>query len=122
MVSACLLDGEMGPGQLTAERIGSDDIRTLAGLVTVRIDDDLNAMYPDKTPSRVSITLADGRVLTRQVDAPKGDPRDPMESEDIAGKVRRFARAEDPERIETVIRMVMDLEEIEDITELAELL
>ena len=122
VVSACLLDGAMGPGQLTAERIGSEDIRTLAGLVTVGIDDDLNAMYPDKTPSRVSITLEDGRVLTRQVDAPKGDPRDPMESEDIAAKVRRFARTEDAERIETVIRMVMDLEEIEDITELTELL
>jgi len=122
VVSACLLDGEMGPGQLTAERIGSDDIRRLAGLVTVGIDDALNAMYPDKTPSRVSITLEDGRVLTRQVDAPKGDPRDPMEEDDIAGKVRSFARAEDPERIETVISMVMDLEEVEDLAELTELL
>src|SRR5450759_3965573 len=57
VVSACLLDGEMGPGQLTAERIGSDDIRRLADVVTVGIDDALNGMYPDKTPSRVSITL-----------------------------------------------------------------
>jgi len=122
VVSACLLDGEMGPGQLTAERIGSDDIRRLADVVTVGIDDALNGMYPDKTPSRVSITLGDGRVLTRQVDVPKGDPRDPMEEDDIAGKVRRFGGAEDPERIETVISMVMDLEDIEDITELTELL
>jgi 2-methylcitrate dehydratase PrpD len=122
VVSACLLDGEMGPGQLTAERIGSDDIRRLADVVTVGIDDALNGMYPDKTPSRVSITLGDGRVLTRQVDVPKGDPRDPMEEDDIAGKVRRFGCAEDPERIETVISMVMDLEDIEDITELTELL
>ena len=122
VVSACLLDGEMGPGQLTAERIGSDDIRRLADVVTVGIDDALNGMYPDKTPSRVSITLGDGRVLTRQVDVPKGDPRDPMEEDDIAGKVRRFGCAEDPERIETVISMVMDLEELADITELTELL
>ena len=122
VVSACLLDGEMGPGQLTAERIGSDDIRRLADVVTVGIDDALNGMYPDKTPSRVSITLGDGRVLTRQVDVPKGDPRDPMEEDDIAGKVRRFGCAEDPAHINAVIDMVLKLEELEDLTELTELL
>ncbi|MCK7468177.1 MAG: MmgE/PrpD family protein [Desulfosudis oleivorans] len=58
----------------------------LAKKVTVKSDDELNKMYPDKTASRVEILLINGERLTKQVDIPKGDPRDPMEAGDISAQ------------------------------------
>ena len=91
VVAACLLDGELGPGQLTERRIADPAVIALAKKVTVQPDDELNKMYPDKTASRVEVLMKNGERLTKQVDIPKGDPRDPMEAGDIAEKVRFFA-------------------------------
>jgi len=53
------------------------------------------------------------------VEIPKGDPRDPMEEGDIAGKVRRFAGGRDPDSVERVIRLARGLAELESIREFA---
>jgi 2-methylcitrate dehydratase PrpD len=120
VVSACLLDGMMGPPQLRRERMLAPDIAGMIGRVTVLQDDALNAMYPDRTASRVRIHLRDGRPLERQVDIPRGDPRDPMLEDDIAGKVTLFAGMREASRIDWIIEKVLRLEEMEDVRELTE--
>jgi len=111
-VAACLLDHEMGPDQLTEARILDPRVVELSGRVTVAIDEELDKIYPDKTASRVEILLADGRRLTRQVDIPKGDPRDPMEVADIADKLRRFAETRNRGNLDRLVDLVMDIEHL----------
>jgi len=91
VVAVCLLDGALGPKQLTEKRLADQNLLALAQKVNVQMDEKLNAIYPEKTSSRVEIILKDGRRLIQQVDVPKGDPRDPMEAADLADKVRYFA-------------------------------
>jgi 2-methylcitrate dehydratase PrpD len=122
VVSACLLDGEMGPGQLTAGRIGGRDIAEMIARVAVEADDDLSALYPDRTPSRVEMRLLDGRTLSRQVDIPLGDPRAPMSDEDIAEKIVHFAGEGDTVRAGRIVEMVRGLETLDSIIDLAELI
>ncbi len=121
VVAACLLDGDLGPLQLTEKRIADPVLLNLAGRVTVKGDDELNKVYPDKTSSRVEVTLKDGKKLAKQVDIPKGDPRDPMEADDIAAKVRRFAGNRDGKKIERVIEAALNLERLKDMKELTAL-
>ena len=120
VVAVCLLDGQLGPGQLTEARIADSVVMALAGKVTVKTDEALNAVYPEKTSSRVEMTLADGRMLTRQVDIPKGDPRDPMTAEDLAEKIRRFSVGRKSVRVEEIVETVMNLEQVETIHSLVE--
>ena len=63
VVAACILDGALGPAQLTERRIVDPAIIALAKKVTVKSDDELNKMYPDKTASRVEILLKNGERL-----------------------------------------------------------
>lgn len=120
VVAACLLDGELGPAQLTEKRMADRELLELAGRVTVELDEELNSVYPDKTASRIEIRMRDGRVLSRQVDIPKGDPRDPMEEDDIADKVRRFAGGRGKREVERIITLALDLDNLESIDEFAE--
>ncbi len=122
VVAVCLLDGALGPKQLTEKRMVDSKLLELAKKVTVRMDDELNKIYPEKTASRVEVVLADGRRLIRQIDIPKGDPRDPMEAADLAEKVRFFAGDRDGDKTERIIEMVLNLENIADIRELTELI
>jgi len=60
--------GGFGPAQLTEKRIADKAVIALSKKVTVTMDDELNRIYPEKTSSRVSIRLKDGKTLIKQVD------------------------------------------------------
>ncbi|MGW8322807.1 MAG: MmgE/PrpD family protein, partial [Thermodesulfobacteriota bacterium] len=118
VVSACLLDGELGPRQLTEGRVADPVLMAFSEKVKVHCDEELNDVYPEKTSSRVEITFKGARKLVKQVDIPKGDPRNPMTLEDLREKVRHFAGERDKRRLETVVDRIADLENIGDISEL----
>jgi 2-methylcitrate dehydratase PrpD len=122
VVAVCILDGALGPKQLTEKRMGDQALLDLAGKVTVQMDEELNKIYPEKTASRVEIVLTDGRRLFKQIDIPKGDPRDPMEAADLAEKVRFFAGGRNRDKTELIIEMILNLENIPDIRELIKLI
>jgi 2-methylcitrate dehydratase PrpD len=122
VVSACLIDGEMGPAQLKQDRISDPAILELSQRVKVNVDPELAAAYPGMTATRVEIRLKNGRRLVRQVDIPKGDPRAPMTAEDVADKVRRFASQRDEGALDQVIRLSLELEKVGDIRQLTSII
>ena len=118
VVSACLTDREMGPGQLKANRISDSAVLELAQKVKVSVDPELTRAYPGVTASRVEIRLKSGRTLAKQVDIPRGDPRNPMTAEGVADKVKRFAAKRDQEALNRLIGLSLELENLGDIREL----
>lgn len=122
VVAACILDGALGPVQLTERRIADPAVIALAKKVKVKSDDELNKMYPNKTASRVEILMKNGEQLTRQIDIPKGDPRDPMEAKDLERKVKFFSGKRDPKKSERIIDEIMNLEKTKNIRDLVSLI
>ncbi len=118
VVAVCLIDGELGPAQLREDRISDAAVLELSLKVNVEVDPELAAAYPETTPSRVQVRLKSGETLAKQVDTPKGDPRDPMTAEDLAEKLRRFAPRKDGRAIDTIIRLSLGLGDVGDIREL----
>ncbi|MBN2224765.1 MAG: MmgE/PrpD family protein [Deltaproteobacteria bacterium] len=122
VVSAAVADGMLGPAQLTEKRLSDPELIEFTKKVTVNYDDELNKLYPDKTASRVEITLKGGEVLTKQVDIPAGDPRDPLTAEDVAKKVRAFAANRDEKKLNAVIDGILNLETVTDIGEITKII
>ncbi len=122
VVAVCILDNVLGPVQLTERRIVDPAVIALAKKVKVKSDDELNKMYPDKTASRVEILMNNGERLTRQVDIPKGDPRDPMEAKDLERKVKFFSGKRDPKKSERIIDEIMNMEKTKNIRDLVSLI
>lgn len=118
VVAACLMDGELGPKQLTEKRIADPAVLDLAGRVTVKTDEELNKIYPDKTSSRVEILFKGGRSLSRQVDEPKGDPRDPLDAAALVHKVKQFAGDRDSRKLDEAIDIILELEKTPDMNRL----
>ncbi|MBA3013308.1 MAG: MmgE/PrpD family protein [Proteobacteria bacterium] len=126
VVAACLVDGELGPSQLTETRLKDNALIEFSKKVTVQTDETLNKAYPDKTSSRIEILFKNKSLITKQVDIPKGDPRDPMDARDITLKLKCFAKnmKEDMDdgKQERLITSILDLENLENINDLAKLI
>ncbi len=121
VVAAAMLDGELSPRQLTAERRADPALRELMSRVEVKLDEDLQRLYPEKTASRVELQIAGGERLVRQVEIPKGDPRDPMEEENVRAKLRSFAGERDAGKLDDLADIVLHLEKVGDLARLAEM-
>jgi 2-methylcitrate dehydratase len=90
-VAAALLDGEYTHGQLANKRWEDADLRAMLKQVKCVHDADLDGGFPARRPGRVSVRLRDGRTVTKQVDFPKGDPRNPLTDDDLAAIFRHLS-------------------------------
>jgi len=122
VVAVCLMDNALGPKQLTEKRMADPQLIELSKKVFITTDEIINQQYPAKTSSRIEIKLKNREMLKRQVDIPKGDPRDPMEAGDVSLKLKQFAGDRDQARLERVIEMVLDLENLDDVQALIDII
>ena len=78
------------------------------------------------TPAKLKIKMKDGRSHTVFVNVPKGDPANPMTKEEANEKFRSCCRHAvrrlGNKRVEEIIRLVDNIEDVENINELTELL
>ena len=67
LVAVTFFDQAVTPAQFHPERIRRADVQTLLRKVTVRSVPEYSARFPAEMPSKVSVTLTDGRVLAREL-------------------------------------------------------
>jgi 2-methylcitrate dehydratase len=87
IVAAAALDGEVTPAQYTPERIKRDDVQRLMRRVDVFPDPGFSIRFPEEHACRLTVTLGDGRVLTREMSGYEGFHTRPMS---WGGAVRKF--------------------------------
>jgi 2-methylcitrate dehydratase PrpD len=59
--------------------------------VTMQLDAEVDAAYPQRWIGKVSVRTRDGRVLSARVDEPKGDPGNTLSRPELEDKARRLA-------------------------------
>ncbi|MBL1217071.1 MAG: MmgE/PrpD family protein [Planctomycetes bacterium] len=87
-----LADGMVTPLQFKQERIDDPALLPIMDMVKVVPNEEFESLFPKFQPSRVTVTLKDGRAFDKRVDVPKGDPRDPMTEDEIAVKFNALGR------------------------------
>ena len=68
-----------------------DSTQSLAGRVSMELDAEVDAAYPQRWIGKVTVHTVDGRVLHGRVDEPKGDPGNTLSREEITAKALRLA-------------------------------
>jgi 2-methylcitrate dehydratase len=66
LISAALLDGEVGPSQLETTRIRMPDAQAMVARVEVFPDEKLTARFPEELAARITIRTRDQRVLVKE--------------------------------------------------------
>jgi 2-methylcitrate dehydratase PrpD len=118
--AALILLGHAGYGAFTEEAVADPAIAAVRRRVTVREDPALNAGVPRLKPARVTVTLSDGRQITRLCESARGDFRDPYREDEVRAKFRELARvAVSPAAVARLEELVDRLDELPRFSDLA---
>jgi len=119
VIAAAVAERQVTPVQFTDEKIMDPTIRAQLNKVEVVADPEIEALFPELQRVIVKIVTTDGREFEKQIDYPKGDPRNPLTDQEIEEKFDALAAPvlSEEQRAE-VKEAVWRLESLETITEL----
>src|SRR5204862_6834214 len=86
VIAAALVDRQVTPVQFTMEKIMDPAIRAQLKKIEVVADPEIEKVVPALQRVIVNISTKDGRTSARQLDYPKGDPRNPLTDTEIEEK------------------------------------
>jgi 2-methylcitrate dehydratase len=123
VIAAALVDRQVTPLQFTPEKISDPTIRAQLRKVEVVADPEIEKAFPALQRVIVTIHTVDRRALTKQLDYPKGDPRNPLSDREVEEKFEALAAAVlSPEARRRVVEAVWKLDEAKSASALMELL
>jgi 2-methylcitrate dehydratase len=110
IVTMALLEGKVDNGSYAARKLRDPEVREFMRRVAVKEDKALTEAYPGSIPNRVTVKLDDGRMLSVQVDDPRGHPKNPMTEEEIEQKFRLLTKGilkeAQAERVQRFVRTI----------------
>ncbi|MBZ5705322.1 MAG: MmgE/PrpD family protein [Acidobacteriia bacterium] len=91
VIAAALAERQVTPAQFEMKKIMDPTIRAQLKKVEVVADPEIEKVFPALQRVIVNITTTDGRSFTKQLDYPKGDPRNPLSDAEIEEKFAALA-------------------------------
>jgi len=119
VVGTALLTGVLGEASFSDQSLHDPSIGALMQRISVAEDPALSARHPEYSPSRITIRLKDGTEVATEVDAPKGDDKNPMTADEVKAKFKaQFTVYGDDAQADAVMDAVYRLDAASDIAPL----
>lgn len=115
-----LAKGNANLDDFNDEDLWDPTIRGLVEKVDAKLDPQVDKEYPVKWGSKVKVILKDGTVIEKQTDYPKGDPENPVTSEELQRKFANLATILRQEKRYKFAEQVLQLELIGNVADLME--
>ena len=123
VIAAALVDRQVTPVQFTMAKIMDPAIRAQLRKVEVIADPEIEKVFPALQRVIVNILTTDGRALQKQLDYPKGDPRNPLTDQEIEEKFSALAEGVLSKRAQKRVKdAVWNLERVGSVSELMALM
>src|SRR5690349_2140645 len=123
VIAAALVDRQVTPAQFTPQKIMDPTIRAQLKKVEVVADAGIEKVFPALQRVIVTIRTTSGLEFTRQLDYPKGDPRNPLTDAEIEEKFAALAGPVLSRSAQKKVReAVWNLEKLRSVAELMRLL
>jgi 2-methylcitrate dehydratase len=121
-LAVAVADGMVTPQQFKDERIRDPKLHPLMDTIKAVGNDEFEALFPEKQPSRVTLKTKSGQQYSERVDVPKGDYRDPMTVDEIKVKFDALgAGAFSQPQCDAMRDAIMNIEQMDDVGELMKL-
>ena len=86
ITAIALIDGEVTDRQFEPARFADPAIWKFLEKVTVERNAELSSIYAEAVANIVHVKLQDGRTLTKRVDYPLGNAKNPVSDQELVGK------------------------------------
>jgi 2-methylcitrate dehydratase len=123
VIAAALVDRQVTPAQFTTQKMMDLKIREQLPKVEVVADPEIEKVFPELQRVIVHIDTRDGRSFNKQMDFPKGDPRNPLTDSEIEEKFAALAEGVLTSAEQKKVKdAVWNLEHVDSVTELMALM
>jgi 2-methylcitrate dehydratase len=123
VIAAALVERQVTPAQFTMDKILDPKIREQLKKVEVVADPEIEKVFPALQRVIVHINTKDGRCFSKQLDFPKGDPRNPLTDREIEEKFAALAEGVLSEGAQKQVKeAVWNLERVGSVSELMALM
>ncbi len=121
-LAVAIADGMVTPQQFKDDRIKDPKLHPLMDAVKAVGNDEFEALFPEKQPSRVTLKTKSGKEYSARVDVPKGDYRDPMTVDEIQVKFDALAEGKfSKDECAAMKQAIMNVEKMADVGELMQM-
>ena len=122
-VAAALVRGRLTKTEFAVDVLSDKEIIGLAKKIKILPDAQMSKAFPRLWPSRVTIKTKRGTRLVGDVITAKGDPQNFPSLPEVIDKFSSLAKPVFPEgRVEEIIKTVLDLEKVKNMSSLGDLL
>jgi 2-methylcitrate dehydratase len=122
VVAAAIAERQVTPLQFTIEKIMDPMIREQLHKIVVVADPEIEKVFPALQRVIVTITTTDGREFSKQLDYPKGDPRNPLTDGEVEEKFEALAGpVMTAEALRKAVEAIWSLEKQASVTDLLNL-
>lgn len=122
-VAVALADGKISPQSFSRHRLNDTVLLDLMQKVRVEEVKAFSERYPDAMPTKIDITMMDGKSFTAQIDHPRGHPRRPLSDRELELKFQKLtSRNIGRKDMTNVIQTVWKLEHLKDVKTLISVL
>ena len=120
-MAVALMYGNVGLAEFSDDNLTDGKVIELSKKVKIVVGNDFaNSTFGC---ARVTLCNSDGAEFSRRVDAPRGDPTNPLTSTELEAKFRNLASIVLPNnKVTKIVATVMNLEKLEEIETLTDLL
>jgi 2-methylcitrate dehydratase PrpD len=119
-VASAIVGRRVGLDDFTENAIKNREVLEVTQKMRVEVDNTLHRPGPE--PTRVKVLTKDGRAFAKVVENPLGSLDRPMSFEDCVRKFKDCAKNLDTGRIERIVQLVGELEQLNDAREIMQLL
>ncbi len=122
-VAVALLDGDVTLDSFDEKRLANPALHAFMQKIRVAREPAFVERYPQAMPTRITVRTRAGKIYVRQLDYPRGHPKNPMSDREVEEKFRMLAAGKlDRTRMNKVIDLVWKLDRVKDIGSLMPLL
>ena len=93
VIAAAIAERQVTPLQFTMEKILDPTIRAQLNKIVVVADPEIEKVFPALQRVVVTVQTTDGREFSKQLDYPKGDPRNPLTDKEVEEKFEALAES-----------------------------
>jgi 2-methylcitrate dehydratase PrpD len=122
-IAIAAVRGNITLADFSLKRLDDPEVLAFAKKITA-VNDPSLGIRPAALPARVEITTYDGRSFSERCDYPRGTwPQRPLAADEIIAKFRDCvtyaAKPMQPDAVDRLVELVLDLENVDDVRSLA---
>lgn len=121
-IAAAIADWQVTPRQFKDDKLHDPRIRGLLNKIKAEADESFEDAFPEKQCTEVTIENINGEKFSKRLDFPQGDPRNPMDKEQLETKYNSLASVVfNEEKRERLLDACYNLEKFSDFADFMKL-